>query len=147
MIGVVGWSAQARLRADSGRVAEPNTPPTLLPIDRARFQHERCSPSRWSRVAGAASLRGVVAPATLCLLAALAVDADEFPPIHSSESEKDLRPMPAEEAAAKMRVPEGFRVSLFAAEPEVQTPIAMAWDAKGRLWVAENYTYRIARNT
>ncbi len=30
---------------------------------------------------------------------------------------------------------------LFAAEPDVQNPIAMAFDARGRLWVAENYTY------
>ena len=37
--------------------------------------------------------------------------------------------------------PEGFRVSVFAAEPDVQNPIAMAWDRRGRLWIAENYTY------
>ena len=39
------------------------------------------------------------------------------------------------------RVPEGFHVSVFAAEPDVQNPIAMAWDRRGRLWIAENYTY------
>ena len=36
---------------------------------------------------------------------------------------------------------DGFRVSVFAAEPDVQNPIAMAWDPRGRLWIAENYTY------
>ena len=30
---------------------------------------------------------------------------------------------------------------MFASEPDVQNPIAMTWDSKGRLWVAENYTY------
>ena len=38
-------------------------------------------------------------------------------------------------------MPEGFEVDLFAAEPIVQQPIGMAWDEKGRLWIAENYTY------
>ncbi|MFO1019284.1 MAG: hypothetical protein U0903_01075 [Planctomycetales bacterium] len=38
-------------------------------------------------------------------------------------------------------MPEGFRVSLFAAEPDVRQPIGIATDARGRLWVAEKYTY------
>ena len=38
-------------------------------------------------------------------------------------------PMNAADAAAGFRLPEGFRVSVFAAEPDVQNPIAMAWDA------------------
>jgi len=45
------------------------------------------------------------------------------------------------EAAAKMQLPPGFKATVFAAEPDVQNPIAMAWDARGRLWIAENYTY------
>ena len=52
-----------------------------------------------------------------------------------------IAPMSATLAAAGFRVPEGFHVSVFAAEPDVQNPIAMAWDTRGRLWVAENYTY------
>lgn len=38
-------------------------------------------------------------------------------------------------------MPPGFRVQVFAAEPDVQNPIGMSWDARGRLWIAENYTY------
>src|SRR5438034_953509 len=49
--------------------------------------------------------------------------------------------MPAADAAAKMRLPPGFKATVFAAEPDVQNPIALALDARGRLWVAENYTY------
>lgn len=45
------------------------------------------------------------------------------------------------DAAAAMKMPEGFRAVPFAAEPDVQNPIAMAWDGRGRLWIAENYTY------
>ncbi|MGB1707630.1 MAG: DUF7133 domain-containing protein, partial [Rubripirellula sp.] len=49
--------------------------------------------------------------------------------------------MPADVAAASMELPKGLIAKAFAAEPDVQNPIAMSWDAKGRLWVAENYTY------
>ena len=51
------------------------------------------------------------------------------------------RPLPPAEAAAGFRAPAGFRVNVFAAEPDVRNPVAMAWDTRGRLWVAENYTY------
>src|SRR6266446_10140415 len=80
---------------------------------------------------------------TLLLLLAsltLALRASEFPKPYNSEPEKSSR-MPPAEAATKMRLPPGFKATVFAAEPDVQNPIAMAWDARGRLWVAENYTY------
>ena len=67
--------------------------------------------------------------------------ADDFPALRNSETDLSKPLMPAEEAAAKMKVPPGFRVNVFAAEPEVQNPIAMAWDTRGRMWVAENFTY------
>jgi putative membrane-bound dehydrogenase-like protein len=44
-------------------------------------------------------------------------------------------------AAKAMRVPEGFKVTLAASEPDIRQPIAMAFDERGRLWVAEGYTY------
>jgi putative membrane-bound dehydrogenase-like protein len=65
----------------------------------------------------------------------------DFPEPRNSETDLSKPLMPAEEAAAKMQMPPGFRVQVFAAEPEVQNPIAMAWDTHGRMWVAENYTY------
>jgi putative membrane-bound dehydrogenase-like protein len=52
-------------------------------------------------------------------------------------------PLPAAHAASRMKLPDGFRVSLFAAEPDVVQPIAMTIDPKGRLWVVENYSYPI----
>lgn len=48
-----------------------------------------------------------------------------------------------EEAARAMTVPEGFSVKLFAGEPDVHQPIAMALDDRGRLWVAEAYGYPV----
>ena len=47
------------------------------------------------------------------------------------------------EAPGRMTVPEGFNVTLFAAEPDVVQPIAFTIDPKGRLWVVENYSYPI----
>jgi putative membrane-bound dehydrogenase-like protein len=46
-----------------------------------------------------------------------------------------------EEAARAMSVPAGFSVKLFAGEPDVQQPIAMTIDDRGRLWVAEAHNY------
>ena len=52
-----------------------------------------------------------------------------------------------EEAISKMKVPEHCKVNLFASEeqfPELIKPLQMAWDTKGRLWVAvwRNYPER-----
>ena len=79
----------------------------------------------------------------LCLLFCLStgtVKAD-FPELFNTEPETSPPAMSADVAAAEMTLPPGFRASAFASEPAVQNPIAMAWDARGRLWVAENYTY------
>jgi len=51
--------------------------------------------------------------------------------------------LPPEEAARAMTVPPGFKVTLFAGEPDVHQPIAFAIDDRGRLWVAEAYSYPI----
>ena len=48
---------------------------------------------------------------------------------------------PPMQSLAKIKAPAGFDVTLFAAEPDVQNPIAITTDDRGRLWVAENYTY------
>src|ERR1043166_3999254 len=66
--------------------------------------------------------------------------ASEFPAPYNSETASGP-PMSAADAAVKMTLPAGFKATVFAAEPDVQNPIAMAWDSRGRLWVAENYTY------
>ncbi|MBW3598737.1 MAG: DUF1080 domain-containing protein, partial [Planctomycetes bacterium] len=47
----------------------------------------------------------------------------------------------AEAAAEAMELPPGFSVQVAAAEPDVQQPIAMAIDDRGRLWVAEAFEY------
>ncbi len=50
---------------------------------------------------------------------------------------------PADEQKVLM-VPPGFEVQLVASEPDIQKPIQMAFDAKGRLWVTTSYHYPFA---
>jgi hypothetical protein len=50
------------------------------------------------------------------------------------------------EAVAAMEIPEGFEVSIFAAEPDIGEPIAFTFDDRGRVWVVENYNYVNRRN-
>jgi len=78
--------------------------------------------------------------AILPALIATALGAGDFPALYNTEP-GNPSPMPAEEALAKIKLPPGFKATVFAAEPEVQNPIAMSFDPQGRLWVAENYTY------
>jgi glucose/arabinose dehydrogenase/mono/diheme cytochrome c family protein len=51
------------------------------------------------------------------------------------------RPLSAEEELATFRLSPGFRAELVAAEPMVDTPVALAWDEKGRLFVCEMRDY------
>ena len=48
---------------------------------------------------------------------------------------------PGEKTVAQMYLPEGFRAELVAGEPDLQQPVAFAIDERGRLWVAEAYSY------
>ena len=49
----------------------------------------------------------------------------------------------ADQAAKVMKLPSGFSVKVFAAEPDVKQPIAMTLDDRGRVWIAEAYQYPI----
>ncbi|MEC9094038.1 MAG: PVC-type heme-binding CxxCH protein [Planctomycetota bacterium] len=62
---------------------------------------------------------------------------------HRTSNAPFLKPA---EAVAKMAIPEGFEVSIFAAEPDIAEPIAFCFDHRGRMWVAENFNYRTRRN-
>src|SRR5688572_22500587 len=64
-------------------------------------------------------------------------DAD-FAPVDTQTSGETLAP---HVALGRMQVPAGFKVTLAAAEPDVRQPIAISFDDRGRLWVAESYSY------
>ena len=50
-------------------------------------------------------------------------------------------PLSPREELATFRVPKGFKVELVACEPDVVDPVAMAFDERGRLFVAEMRGY------
>jgi mono/diheme cytochrome c family protein/glucose/arabinose dehydrogenase len=53
-------------------------------------------------------------------------------------------PAPAlssQDALKTFKLPPGFKPELAAAEPLVEIPVAIAWDADGRLWVVEMRSY------
>ncbi|CAD5252030.1 MULTISPECIES: PVC-type heme-binding CxxCH protein [unclassified Imperialibacter] len=50
-------------------------------------------------------------------------------------------PLSPDSSMTHIQIPPGFELSLFASEPDIINPIAMAWDEKGRLWVVETVDY------
>jgi putative membrane-bound dehydrogenase-like protein len=51
------------------------------------------------------------------------------------------RPLAPGESRKHLVVPKGFEAKLFAAEPDIAKPLCMAWDHRGRLWIAESSDY------
>ncbi len=54
---------------------------------------------------------------------------------------KMQKPLSPAESMKHLSVPGGFRVELFAAEPDIVKPIAIAWDRRGRAFIAETLDY------
>src|SRR5208282_6794549 len=54
-------------------------------------------------------------------------------------------PYSPEEAMKRFQLPPGFRIELVAAEPEVVSPVALAFDERGRMFVSEMPEYPISR--
>ena len=74
-----------------------------------------------------------------------------FAPVAAAKGAPKANPLPtddvkhagltAEEVVKAATLPPGFKLHVFAAEPDVKQPIAFCIDDRGRLWVIENYTY------
>ena len=96
-------------------------------------------------------LRITLALLVLALLAGAARDrlaallAQAPAPAKAEPSLKELlppiKPLEPAEALKSFRVEKGFRVELVACEPDVVSPIALAFDADGRLYIAEDIDY------
>jgi putative membrane-bound dehydrogenase-like protein len=50
-------------------------------------------------------------------------------------------PLSAEQSQLLSQIPVDFKLELFASEPDITKPIAMAWDERGRLWIVETVDY------
>lgn len=64
---------------------------------------------------------------------------DDFIP--RTQSKPPGPPLSPQQALERMVVPEGFHVELVASEPELQNPVAMAFDDAGRIYVTESFEY------
>lgn len=68
-----------------------------------------------------------------------------YPPGQRSQGDGDWprmpKPLTPEESMRHFIVPAGFEVQLVASDPDIKKPIAMAWDERGRLWIAETLDY------
>ena len=50
-------------------------------------------------------------------------------------------PLPPKDAAAALKLPPGFKATLFAGEPDITQPMSITFDDRGRLWVVECRSY------
>ena len=50
-------------------------------------------------------------------------------------------PLSPQESMKHTQVPVGFKLELFASEPDIVNPIYFQWDKRGRLWVVESVDY------
>jgi putative membrane-bound dehydrogenase-like protein len=78
------------------------------------------------------------------LAATLAVLVLPCVPGHSDEPAEPVRsPLTPQEEQKLFRLPPGLAIELVAAEPQIESPVAMAFDADGKLWVVEMRDYPI----
>ncbi len=80
------------------------------------------------------------------LLVATAVILSASSPTMGADSATEVTespppPLSPAESMKLMEVPEGFRVELVAAEPLIVNVISLAFDERGRIWVAETLEY------
>lgn len=54
---------------------------------------------------------------------------------------KMQKPLPAKESVKHFITPKGITPQLVVAEPQIGKPLAMTWDERGRLWLAETVDY------
>jgi hypothetical protein len=67
--------------------------------------------------------------------------------LHAQADESLVRlsgPRSPEEELGALHVPEGFEIHLFAAEPQINKPINLACDSRGRVWVSSTVEYPYA---
>jgi putative membrane-bound dehydrogenase-like protein len=77
-----------------------------------------------------------ITPLLLLLLLAIA----SLWPMRAAEAER-RGPRSPDQALKEFHITPGLRIELVAAEPEIESPVAMAFDEDGKLWVVEMRDY------
>jgi putative membrane-bound dehydrogenase-like protein len=57
-------------------------------------------------------------------------------PVYAAEA-----PLSPKDAVTSIKIPAGFKATLFAGEPDVVQPMSITFDARGRMWVLECRSY------
>jgi quinoprotein glucose dehydrogenase len=85
-------------------------------------------------------------PAAAALLAAAVLGLADS--ALAQNNKKEPQPKPADKAAElelavrKLKLPTGLKLDLWAAEPQLFNPVAICFDEKGRLYVAETHRWK-----
>lgn len=58
-----------------------------------------------------------------------------------NENIRSTDPRTAEEEMQGFKLPPGFEIQLFASEPDIDKPMNMTFDARGRMWVTQSFEY------
>jgi mono/diheme cytochrome c family protein/glucose/arabinose dehydrogenase len=66
---------------------------------------------------------------------------EDQPPLPSHIKVPPSPPLSPEKALETFKLAPGFRIELVAAEPLVEDPVCLQWDADGRIWVCEMLGY------
>ncbi|MDA7535739.1 plastocyanin/azurin family copper-binding protein [Akkermansiaceae bacterium] len=81
-------------------------------------------------------------------LAAADAKTVKLPPVKTnykpSKKNGTVDYLPGDQAETKIKVPEGYKIELFASEktfPDLKNPVQIAFDNRGRLWVATMESY------
>ncbi|MDB6023583.1 MAG: hypothetical protein JWQ04_3440, partial [Pedosphaera sp.] len=82
---------------------------------------------------------GFVLTLPLALALSSAVRAADVVESNDADASK---PIDAEAAIKQFKAPPGFKVELFAAEPQLMNPVSFCFDEKGRVFVAETFRYK-----
>jgi putative heme-binding domain-containing protein len=81
---------------------------------------------------------------TFLILASCSKDADDDGKYSGEKFRENIRSTEARTPDAELagfKVPPGFEIQLFASEPNIDKPINLAFDARGRMWVTSSFEY------
>ncbi|MCI0636556.1 MAG: hypothetical protein L0206_21945, partial [Actinobacteria bacterium] len=89
------------------------------------------------------ALRTLTTAAVMAVWAAWTTIAAGVATAHEPPRERPegRNPLTPEQARDALRIDRGLRVELAASEPQIESPVAIAFDEEGRLWVVEMRDY------
>lgn len=82
-------------------------------------------------------------PSTIAVAEAGEPDSAKGRPVPIQRAGDAPQPLSPEESAAKIVLPDGFRIELVASEPVIEEPSCVAFDPRGRMFVCELHGYNV----